>query len=333
MGCKFFLNIFFQKKQTIIMKKSLFFLTILLLFFNTNSYSHNEWVHQWMILQAWELLKQQVPEIVNTPLALKIGELGGSYYKNVDGFWYNESVTGGAWAEDITDAIFVENNVNELNITATHFWDADYGDYTYMMVISAPFCNAHSKADWMYYGSPTIIDRYEPIAIQETFDLIEGGEYTVPPNCGIVFQYDGLANLYKSKKIKIIGYFLATQGVFPLNWNAFQSSSIYFHLEAPIEVYVSQQRVNKFVWNILGRIAHLLGDMSVPVHTKNGYEHPQGLPTAILHPCNIEGNLESGDTYEKWMSSPPGVLDVMHKCLQILMLKAGHICTQTCKMD
>lgn len=41
-------------------------LFLLLILFQTVSSAHNEWVHQWMVKQAWELLKQQYPAIDDT---------------------------------------------------------------------------------------------------------------------------------------------------------------------------------------------------------------------------------------------------------------------------
>lgn len=99
-----------------------------LFIFDLRLYAHNEWVHQYIVLQAWELLKQQCPAINGTILSDYIGQHGGTYSASADGFWSNASITGGAWAEDVNDPVFLVNNTNIATVSTTHFWNADNGD-------------------------------------------------------------------------------------------------------------------------------------------------------------------------------------------------------------
>lgn len=233
-------------------------------------------------------------------MANKIGDLGGTYYREANDFWTYSTVTGGAWAEDIADPVYLVQNTNALTVSMTHFWDSDRGDLVQanIDVLKAP--NAYNKAINYWAGNFNLIERYTSyINRSETFNsVISGATYTVPTNYGIVFSYDGLINLYKTRKIKILGYFSSNYGhYFP----DLTPEGGYSKLSTPYTVYISEERVDRLVWNILGRMAHLLGDMSVPVHTHE-----------TAHPCYMEspGNLyNNGDTYEKWMSSPSGVID------------------------
>jgi hypothetical protein len=268
------------------------FCITLIFVINVSLFAHYEWVHQYMVGESWNLLKQQYPEIQYTALAGRIGSMGGVYNPNCNVNYLFGTVTAGAAREDVTDPVFFHMDINAVSVN--HFWDPDKGDLSQATPLHVD--NALRKAMLYWSGNWDVIDEYDhpqaPLSVTFTKTDGSGGTITINNHYGIVLRYSSLTNFYKTKKAFLLGYFIQGAGIPPLNNGCPQGS--YFNDEnfvkysTPIEVYLESSRVDRITFEVLGRIAHLIGDMTVPVHVHE-----------MIHPCQ----LNMADTYELWMGS------------------------------
>ncbi len=89
-----------------------------------------------------------------------------------------------------------------------------------------------------------------------------GGNITIQHN-GIGFRYNSLIDFYKTGRVTIVGYYEC--GTNPARWiNENLRPAL-----VPTNIIMPQAWRDVFVWEILGRIAHLIGDMAVPAHAHN----------------------------------------------------------------
>lgn len=212
-------------------------------------FPHKEPVHQHLVREAYKLLKSYI---------------GQDIREMKDHVGYNQEGSGqfnpgglmviGAFQEDNSDATNEGYGFSGWFVSNTHFWDPDYGDNSVFTYINS-YTNAYQKALKYLYG---------------------GYELRVPyPANGITEAYEApsdLINFYKTRRIYYKGYYDITgQYVARNRWST-----------------VSNEFRDKVVWEIVGRICHLLGDMSVPAHTHRD-PHPPTNP----------------DSYEEWMNYSP----------------------------
>jgi len=154
----------------------------------------------------------------------------------------------GAYQEDHKDAT---NEIDGLLVSNTHFWDPDWGDTNPVNIAGTNYTNAYQKALKYLYG---------------------GYELRIPyPTNGIIEAYNAptdLAAFYKTRRIFYKGFYdISGQFVARNRWST-----------------VSYEFRDKVVWEILGRVCHLLADMSVPAHSHQD-----------IHPVS--------DAYEDWMNN------------------------------
>ncbi len=214
----------------------------------SSTFAHGTLVHQHMVREAYKLLKHYV---------------GQDIREMKDHVGYNEEGSGqfnpggkiviGAYQEDYSDATNEGYGFAGWFVTCTHFWDPDQGDNSTFNYEGNSYSNAYQKARKYLYGGYELRVPYPANQITEA--------YNAPPN---LFQF------YKDGIIFYKGYYNIAGQFVPRNrWCS-----------------VSKDFRNKVVWEILGRICHLLGDMTVPAHTHND-PHPPG----------------NRDTYEEWMNN------------------------------
>jgi len=140
----------------------------------------------------------------------------------------------GAYREDEEDIVFDHTTVFH---SCTHFWQADNGDGERWNYSGIMWENAYEKANKFIYGGYTL-------------RIIEGSyyrEFQAPTN---LFDY------YKTGLIYQLG--LKQNGVFYPDYRW---------------VTHSQTERDKIVWEIIGRVAHLLADVNTPAHVKHD-PHP-----------------------------------------------------------
>ncbi len=265
---------------------ALFFIS----FFYESSYAHKEWVHQWIIKEAFKVLKKELPEQTFSELEEFLGS--DQYWPlGKKEFWYPEadgnSIVRGAYQEDMVDLLWNYGGGVGDGFTAsdTHFWDSQdgAGDFTHsnLTVFHYHPPNAFEKANRYLFGLNKFVG---------DFTIYRSAAHGIPilnyPR-GIFWlnsytlTYPSLCDVYHNASLRFIYGSYYGVGV---------KRSLH---DTPYPLNSTERKI--FFYDIFGRILHLLGDMSVPAHTHND-----------THPCNGIGVLgidDDGDRYELFMGN------------------------------
>lgn len=260
---------------------------ILTLATNVNSYAHKEWVHQHLIKEGYKLLYKEfgnIPELAKVCGFDNYGNETFTYERNISEKNIDVNIpllTRAVWIED-TDDILFEYDDCDRSTSGAHFWNADQGDEetTYLHgIYNAEGQNAWSKVR-KYFGNSTSnedvrLDPYE--YSQRSYTRLFGKNHFV----GNVRMNNITVNMFLDTPNQSIFDFM-NHGNFRniTDWDIKGMQGLW-SFTAPnftnVESYPQWTGfTNREVYgiSILGRIAHLLGDMSVPAHVKND-----------LHPC------------------------------------------------
>ena len=217
---------------------------------------HEQNVHRYIVSEAWKLLTYEIPELSNTVMDPWIGSVG-----NTD---YLTSVIAGAHNEDQQDIIYMNCGfqldfftwewVPCTKTTINHFWNADDGDDERVTIMNWNEENALQKAKHMWYGTHNHIIgvSFKPGGIADKID------------------HSGLPQLHNTGVVKWIGYWNSIGQYFSKNYN---------------QTYSTTYR-RRVAYSTLGRMCHLLTDMSVPAHVHED-----------AHSSASEGGK---DDYEQW---------------------------------
>ena len=218
--------------------RKLFSIAFLLFVFVEITSGHDQEVHQFIIRKAYQLLVTDLGYAIP-----KLSEKLGDTENGDAAFIPGGKIVIGAWQEDNTDVVYGNEGIFlDCNVSATHFWHADAGDAsTFATSSGESFPNAYQKALKYMYGGYRLRIPYAGSSIIE--------EYDAPSNL-MQFYKDGI--IYYRGYFQIDGQFV-TRG--------------YWHV-------ASQEMRDKVVFEIIGRIAHLLADMSVPAHVHNDEHAP-----------------------------------------------------------
>jgi len=274
------------------MKNLFITFAFILLLCSFSVYPHPQKVHQYIVKEAYELLLTHWGNII-PEMDDHIGGLD-PFYRG-DYAWQIPYITTGSWREDEEDPVFnydiIEiQGVNIALVSITHFWDADDGDLnlnSFPIIINRIhlfdlefYENAFDKmlryknGEWVLWF-PDIIYSTNTA---NNHRLIITPEIVIPPNrFGISLDYTSLTAFYNNPLMSLLsdqnGHFI----VFDSTAQQFISP------ESVSEILVDEYVKDRIVWEILGRMSHLLADMSVPAHTHRD-EH------GIL-----------ADSFENWM--------------------------------
>ncbi len=285
------------------LRNSFGFLILLLTLQTEKTLAHKEWVHQHQSIQAYELLKMQYPVIENTPMNAFIGALGGDCGSLP---WSQGNITNGAYREDCEDAIYGNVGVLNATVSATHFWDADAGDNS-QISICTPIChdyvNAYQKALlWMNGHFPLMLSTagssptgqfpLELVCITGDFAGRTARFSNPTGGTSFYFSYSSLIDLYKTGIV-------TCETIDNVAWPAQNAWAAVYHFQFQLTETVRQ----RLAFQILGRIAHLLGDMSVPAHAHNNI-HPDGFWEPTLG-TNDPYEVSMGSDYNDCWSEPP----------------------------
>ncbi len=201
----------------------------LILVLSVKFLAHQQSIHQYLVRTSYQLIVRQLGHDIP-----EMAEHIGFNETGTAQFIPGGLVVIGAHREDEEDIVFYYNTPNE---TSTHFWEPDDGDGSkFKNSGGATFENAYYKASLLMYGGYELRVPYAGSQIIEV--------YEAPTN---------LMQFYKDRRIFYKGYYNSI-GQF-INRN-------YWDI-------VSPEFRDKVVWEILGRICHLLGDMTVPAHVHN----------------------------------------------------------------
>ncbi len=271
-------------KKIIVISTFLFVLTL-------NTYAHKEWVHQYLVQQAYYMLKST--NGINPAVYCKEDfgiDFWGSAPRNFFGSgdnsnpWFTKApIDVGVWREDMEDIVYnFGNNGNCIEASLTHFWNADHGVNSTLGLLTcipsmqAP--NAWTKAKAILFNNNAF-----PLTLKKD---------TVLTLSGVL-----LGNAI-TQQFVIHEWEISYQTIFDVYQNNFtvrpKFSSTQLALINAMNATVpgSIPNSNSITWvnsgrnvalQLLGHVAHLLSDMSVPAHTRN-----------VLHPCM----LSEGDYYE-----------------------------------
>lgn len=237
----------------------------LILLFQENIYSQQidqlQNIHKYLTFQAWELIKHEHPEVINSEMNLRIGNWqDGSI--NGTGPWQKGKVMTGSYREDEEDVVYKHSG---LFVSATHFWDADLGDYT---TFNPPpytynYANSYQKILAYWFGN---VSNNAWLELGPFF-------YNTSPYY-IKVKYNNLSEAYRDKSNFLVThwYDISTQ-----SWvaeNPPQPVIPYLMENSP--GYSQAEAValmNRVSWETIGRIAHHIADMGVPAHAHND-PHP-----------------------------------------------------------
>ncbi len=270
--------------------------------FPAQIHAHQQHVHQYIVKEAYQLLRQtygyDFPRMTD-----HVGDLTPFYAG--DSAWQRPYLTTGAWREDVEDVVFNYSSIwvpgigNNYALTSiTHFWDADDGDLEgnrFTLLCPPPplpsvyiqsYENAYDKL--MRYalgdGNPGRhwVIRYPRVFLARhatnNHVLIVTPLPALP--FGVPVSYDTLTRFVHTRKLNFPTPSSPAYSIFDVNEGRTLNNS-----DVP-QVVVSDDFVDSIVWEVLGRMCHLLGDMSIPAHTHRD-EH--GL---------------QADSYENWIASP-----------------------------
>jgi len=275
--------------------KILLILLFTILWANQN-FAHGQHVHQYIVKEAFELLlatgNLNIIEMQN-----HIGGLDPFY--TGDYAWHRPFITTGAWREDEEDPIFNYDfifiqGVNIALVSITHFWDADNGDLTknlFPIVFPplptfdiGPYENAYDKL-LKYRDGGWVLWFPDIISCTNTANgnrLIITPEFVTPPDrFGISLEYTSITAFYNNPLMNLLSDQNGHFTVFDSTAQKFISP------ESVSEIRIDDYVRDRIVWETLGRMCHLLTDMSVPAHTHRD-----------------EHGLEP-DSYENWMVGDP----------------------------
>src|SRR4030095_12692997 len=272
-------------------------------FINLDLFSQSDHVqdaHQHIVKQAWELLKQSYPNYNYIEMNNWIGD------NQHDGPWSfgnTGRVVAGAYREDDEDPIY--NYTCWGVASSTHFWGVgvpwnpnQYSPY-HLLECQLANCNvpgsAWNKLDLYTRGGWELKKDYRvnnESYSDVTFQRWDGlGTYTVRSWGSTGMMYEGLIegprNLYSTGYMKITGRYVNELA----EWEAFKP---------PLEVRLTGSQ-KYFCYEILGRMAHLIQDQSVPAHTHLD-AHPDGFP--CFHGDSYETRM--GGQYQNYNSQNCG---------------------------
>jgi hypothetical protein len=226
--------------------------------------AHDKPVHQHAVIEAYKLLKEEIaihllaPEF-NNFISLMIEKPQHEIIS---------SITGGAWSEDDFDIVFENYGISNYKATYSHFWNADHSDPYTKHKLTIPgvyesrwYNNAFHKIEIFWNGGNEFLIPWKQSLINCSVErnALNSEGITASQNFQyLIIDYNNLVHMYKNREYKLLGVILLHNG----NW-------IKHYFSRPYEIKNSTCDID--IWltrNILGRMAHLIADMSVPEHAR-----------------------------------------------------------------
>ncbi|MBU1099638.1 MAG: T9SS type A sorting domain-containing protein [Bacteroidetes bacterium] len=291
------------------MKKTIIILLIIM--FSSTSFCHEQPMHQYITREAWQLLLKSFPELQYTEMANYIGYAQTNSNQNLKSMG-DGKVVSGAWIEDEYDilyhygvgrqpefnqsvtpelySIFLETAENKRQsfTSITHFWDADAG-YNSGVGLS-------DYASGIYWSFNIPENAYQKLMkyYMGMYDLrLVYNTPTAHSGCGTIYGLwwdigvrDNLANYCNNSLLfESVQYFAG-------------------EVWLPADCYIAPF-YKEWVYEILGRMVHLLQDMSVPAHVQcvshagtNGmYQDYYETNASSFHQWTANEIYTNGDTF------------------------------------
>lgn len=252
--------------------------------------AHKEWVHQYLVRQAYQYLENSIGPI--PVLSRGVGMIYGNNFS--PGEDYRPFNTGipiaiGAWREDMEDVVYLykpyrfdweQIAVNDITTSVTHFWKADESDDDRLKLVNG---NSYENA-WMK-ARVLLFCELQPYVIQIPWQTRDGAvrKYGI--------RYTSLPELYK--------------GNFYLEYIETANGRTFMGQQKVGDIAFAEGFAQPVALQLLGRVAHLLGDMGVPAHVhKDLHPCPAGLPDKFEnHAGNTYYTNNSGSDCENYPGS------------------------------
>jgi hypothetical protein len=259
--------------------------------------AHKEWVHQYIVQEAYRYLERQVGAIpaLRDYVGINYNNSGTDYYGSASGAkrpWEEQAALAvGVWREDVTDPIWGYYGINgpfginsDYLVSITHFWSADDGDDE----------NTSFNGPWLSdYENAWVKARNYMFAGDRNVGLWLDGQYLMRKG------FDNV-NCYKVRLTYNNLCEIATTGVCSVPYGYYDDP---FTTTFPRVKTVTPSNPSSFFttaqskvvgFNTFGHLLHLLGDMGVPAHTRSD-----------SHGCTYP--ISDGDFYELAMGgNSPG---------------------------
>jgi len=270
--------------------------------------AHKEWVHQYIVQEAYRYLERQVGPIptLRDYAGVTSSTIGGTnYFGSASASsrpWEEPAALAvGVWREDVVDPIWGYNGINGSHTGVTHFWSAQSGDDSeteFNVSYLADCPNAFLKArNYMNNG----------LNLTEKHGLYVDGHYTIKSSVlgirgafkceAVQLEYQDLCDLIINGTCNVPkGYY----------------ASIPKYLTSDRQNYFSPEQAKIIGYNIFGHILHLLGDQGVPAHT-HGDAHPcddpyeEAMGSSILD-CKAEQRYPYAQSWTATTASKQGGL-------------------------
>lgn len=236
---------------------------LLIIAFCSPLYAHKEPTHQYIIKEAYSLLIHHlgtsIPEFDKHILGNNGLCTEGEFDKLADFHWQYSTVAGGAWSEDIQDPIrFMHEKdiffgLGKGSLTSiNHFWDPDSKNPQY----NESFRLALNHNPWPYsWWDFSVCSMAHNLDFYIDTDLMAYKKAII---------YLGI----KEYRPKITDYaFFTCKGQSIMSPVYFgYSLSDWYHDFFQYGDTVLQNRKKDIIYQFIGRVCHLLGDMSIPAH-------------------------------------------------------------------
>jgi len=236
---------------------------LLIIAFCSPLYAHKEPTHQYIIKEAYSLLVHHlgtsIPEFDKHILGFNGLCTEGEFDNLADFHWQYSTVAGGAWSEDIQDPIrFMHEKdiffgLGKGSLTSiNHFWDPDSKNPQY----NESFRLTLNHNPWPYsWWDFSVCSMAHNLDFYIDTDLMAYKKAII---------YLGI----KEYKPKITDYaFFTCKGqsiMSPIYFG--YSLSDWYHDYFQYGDTVLQNRKKDIIYQFIGRVCHLLGDMSIPAH-------------------------------------------------------------------
>lgn len=262
--------------------KNIILILILILYSISNVQGHSQITHQYLTIEGYKLLKKYFsahPEyFIETDNY--IGTLGCDQTDcDDDDPFYSGKIAGGAWAEDVDDIVFRygenapllfqffdwidflgKDVYEEIQVSLTHFWTPDYGDYELHNIRLKPMTNDWTSAleffmensDWFEHV-PTSF--YKMKSFLNGFWFYKSDGFCVD----LIYELPDIITLYDT------GEYIEYERIGKVLCSFWGKSS-------KVSKSFSEEGRKHNAYNILGRILHLVQDKGVPAHV-NVEEH------------------------------------------------------------
>jgi hypothetical protein len=217
--------------------------------FNSDNYAEN--VHMYICIQSLQLLKNIFPQ---NNFSLFDGHIG-TLNDFGDRPWQTGQITTGAYREDKEDPVFGIRGPFGFYASNSHFWNADNrsgGDNSLTTLnifgINSDYPNAMTKikkyadGQWFIWNGSGYSDRK---FIE--YNAANGYIYRLSYHSSGLVQFYRTGRIWLESKINTLGQVVNVRDF----------------------IIVSDIVRDAIVWEVLGRMAHLTQDMTVPAHTHN----------------------------------------------------------------